>query len=223
METHIIAGLSLTLLILLFVAWKGRHERRKNQETLVALQKQVSLFETNVRADIRIMYSPLQKQIGHLGNLVQALLQDNQIGDLQNVFAEILRQEINSLGNLARQADVLEEDIIRLGAVKRALDDNIRIPFRNSPPPDLPQNDPYWDKLSNWMRAEKQWKCEKCGISLEDRRSDLHVHHIFGRGFNSPQHLKVLCRECHAEEPGHEHMKAYPEYDAFLKWVKKQP
>ena len=79
---------------------------------------------------------------------------------------------------------------------------------------------PILGALSFWIREEKQWTCEneKCRINLEDRRSDLHVHHIFGRGFNSPQHLKVLCIACHAKEPGHEFMKAYPEYKAFLKW-----
>ena len=95
--------------------------------------------------------------------------------------------------------------------------EEIKIRYRTSPP-DLFADNRYWRALSFWMRAEKQWMCEKCGINLEKRQSDLHVHHILGRGFNSPQHLKVLCIACHAEEPGHAFMKTFPEYEAFLRW-----
>ena len=35
LETHVIVALSLTLLILLFVMWKDRRERRKNEKRLI--------------------------------------------------------------------------------------------------------------------------------------------------------------------------------------------
>ena len=162
LEIHIIVALSLTLLILLFVMWKGRRARRKNEERLI--QKTLGA---------------LQAEISRLENLVKALEQANQRAALQ--------------------------------------DDKIPVAFKN-PPPDLSADNPYWRALSFWIRAEKQWTCENCRINLEDRRSDLHVHHIWGRGFNSPQHLKVLCIVCHSEELGQAFMKAYPEYEAFLKW-----
>ena len=212
METHIIVALSLMLLILLFVTWKDRHERRKNEGSLIQ--------ET---------LGALQTQISQLENLVKALLQDNQRDNQRDAqrdaLAEIFRQKINVLSHIAGQADALQVEIFRLEGVRRALakdnqlDDRISVSYRNSPP-ELFQDSPYWRKLSEWLREEKQWTCEKCRINLEDRRSDLHVHHIFGKGFNSPQHLKVLCIACHVEEPGHEFMKAYPEYKAFLKWIK---
>ena len=183
METQIIVALSLTLLILLFVTWKDRHGRRKNEERLIQ--------ET---------LEALQKQINQMENLVKALLQDNQIDALQ---AEIFRLE----------------DVRRALAKDNQLDDKIPVAFKK-PPPDLFADNPYWGALSFWIREEKQWTCENenCRINLEKRQYDLHVHHIFGRGFNSPQHLKVLCRACHAEEPGHAFMKADPEYEAFLRW-----
>ena len=59
METHIIAGLSLTLLILLLVTWKDRHERRKNEERLI--QKTLG---------------PLQTQVSQLEGLRRALADD---------------------------------------------------------------------------------------------------------------------------------------------------
>ena len=147
----------------------------------------------------------LQTQISQLENLVEGLLQNNQ------------KQEINVLSDVARQADALAAEIFRLQLVRLGLANDNRLNFRNVPP-DLSGDNPYWRDLSRWIREEKQWTCEKCRINLEERRSDLHAHHVFGRGFNSPQHLKVLCIACHAEEPYHEFMKAYPEYQEFLKW-----
>ena len=130
-------------------------------------------------------------------------------------FHETRMQQMERSFAAERRAFIQKEE--KLGG---AFHEKEKIKFKTSPP-ELFVNSPYWRKLSDWMRAEKQWTCEKCGINLEKRQSDLHVHHIFGRGFNSPQHLKVLCRACHAEEPGHAFMKAFPEYRAFLKWVKE--
>ena len=125
----------------------------------------------------------LQTQISQLENLVEGLLQNNQ------------KQEINVLSDVARQADALAAEIFRLQLVRLGLANDNRLYFRNVPP-DLSGDNPYWRDLSRWIREEKQWTCEKCRINLEERRSDLHAHHVFGRGFNSPQHLKVLCIAC---------------------------
>lgn len=95
-----------------------------------------------------------------------------------------------------------------------------KLQFKTSPP-ELFSENAYWHALSLWLRREKRWCCEKCNINLVERQHDLHVHHIFGKAYNSPQHLKVLCRACHAEEPGHEFMKDYPEYKAFLEWKRR--
>ena len=210
METEIIFALSLTLLILLLVMWNDRREHRKNQGRLIketlALQTQISQLENLVSAILRNN----QKDVLKLENLVKALPQNNQRDALKDVFAEIVPQEINVLSDIARQVDELAAEIVRLEGMRRPA-------FKKSPPELFP-NSPYWQKLSRWIREKKQWMCEKCRINLEERRSDLHVHHIFGRGFNSPQDLKVLCIACHAEEPGHDFMKAHPEYEAFLKW-----
>ena len=125
------------------------------------------------------------------------------------------------------QVKALQAEIFRLEGVRHAfikdnqVVDKIPVSYRKSPPDLFPDN-PYWLALSSWLREEKQWTCEKCCISLAERQYDLHVHHIFGRGFNSLQHLKVLCIGCHAEEPDHAFMKAYPEYKAFLEWKRGQ-
>ena len=211
METQIIVALSLTLLILLLVTRKDRHVHQK----LGTLETQISDLKNlvaNAKIVGQVKSQDLETQISQLQSLVNSLSLDNQKNALKDVFAEMVPQEINVLSNIARQADELQAEIVRLEGRKL-------IAFRNSPP-DIPADNPYWRDLSFWIRAEKQWTCEneKCRINLEDRRSDLHAHHILGRGFNSPQHLKVLCIACHAEEPDHAFMKAYPEYKAFLKW-----
>lgn len=212
METQIIVVLSLTLLILLFVTWKDRHVHHK----LGTLETQIGELKdlvTNAKIVGQVKSQELETQISQLQNLVNSLLQDNQKDALKDVFAEIVPQKINILSDIARQADELQVEIVRLeGRRSMAFSDS---------PPEISARNPYWRDLSFWMRAKDQWTCEKCGINLEDRPSDLHVHHIFGRGFNSPQHLKVLCIECHAEKPEHEFMKEHPEYKAFLKWIKE--
>ena len=188
MEIQIIVALSLMLLILLFVTWIDRHKRRKDEEHLI--QKTLE---------------PLQTQINQLEKLVKALLNNTQ------------KQELNVLSDVAKQADALAAEIFRLQLVRLGLANDNRLNVRNLPP-DLSADNLYWRDLSRWIREEKQWTCEKCRINLEERQSDLHAHHVFGRGFNSPQHLKVLCIACHAEEPYHAFMKEHPEYKAFLKW-----
>ena len=217
METHIIVALSLTLLFLLFVMWKDRQVHNK-LETLETQMSELKGLVSDEKGLDQAGSQELETQISQLQNSVNALLQDNQKDALKDVFAEIVLQEIqeiNVLSDIARQADELQVEIVRLEG--RRL-----IAFSDSPP-EISAHNPYWRDLSFWMRAKKQWTCEneECRINLEDRPSDLHVHHIRGRGYNSPQHLKVLCRACHAEEPGHAFMKADPEYKAFLKWIEE--
>ena len=71
LETHVIVALSLTLLILLFVMWKDRRERRKNEKRL-----------------IQGTLGTLQTEISRLKNLV-APLQANQRNVLADDFTGI--------------------------------------------------------------------------------------------------------------------------------------
>ena len=211
MEIHIIVVLSLMLLIGLFVTWRNRREQRLIQKTLRTQISQLKNLVANARVVGQAESQALRTQIGQLKNSVNALRQGNQKGALKDVFAEIVLQEINVLLDIASRADELQVEMEGMKQLPTP------IAFKNLPP-ELPQKNDYWQNLSRWMREEKQWTCEKCCINLKDRQQDLHVHHIFGRGFNSPQHLMVLCRGCHVEQPGHKFMKAHPEYKAFLEW-----
>ena len=87
-------------------------------------------------------------------------------------------------------------------------------------PPELPRKG-YWEQLSRWYRGERNWTCEECEINLKQDTKFLHTHHILGRGFNSPQHLKALCIACHSEVVGH-NFKHDIEYKRFIDKYGKQ-
>lgn len=75
-------------------------------------------------------------------------------------------------------------------------------------------------EISKSLRSAVGWCCQQCGISLStpEERKWLHVHHKNGlKHDNSRENLAVLCIGCHAEEPGHAHMKGNSNYLEFLR------
>ena len=65
-----------------------------------------------------------------------------------------------------------------------------------------------WPKISEKTRRARGWTCEDCGVNLEQHRGLLHCHHISGVCTdNNDSNLKVLCQLCHAQQPGHGHLK----------------
>lgn len=81
-----------------------------------------------------------------------------------------------------------------------------------------------WQERSQKCREKANWKCEKCGIDLNNNRRFLVAHHKWGTRFNDPQDLMALCIYCHAEQPGDGHimLKYKPEYQEFMsKYGKK--
>jgi len=66
-----------------------------------------------------------------------------------------------------------------------------------------------WPKISIQTRQNAKWFCDCCGVRLEEKigKGLLHVHHRDGiRGNNRPSNLRVLCAECHKQQPFHGHM-----------------
>ena len=92
-------------------------------------------------------------------------------------------------------------------------------------PPTLSQNNEYWTELSNWYRKQCGWTCEKCNLNLKKDKRYLDTHHILGRGYNSPEHLKALCVGCHAEQKtpsDHSFMKNDERYRKFMRTYRKR-
>ena len=68
-----------------------------------------------------------------------------------------------------------------------------------------------WSRISKNRREQANWCCEECSVDLSDARGALHCHHRSGVVTdNAPSNLRVLCALCHAEQPGHGHMKVSP-------------
>ena len=65
-----------------------------------------------------------------------------------------------------------------------------------------------WNAISERIRRNAAWQCEKCRVNLEVHKNLLHVHHKDGlRHNNDSRNLAVLCIDCHSKEPGHHHMR----------------
>lgn len=64
-----------------------------------------------------------------------------------------------------------------------------------------------WPIISKNIRKQYHFKCQECGVNLNQDTSLLHVHHINGvKSDNREKNLKPLCCDCHRKEPNHGHM-----------------
>lgn len=84
----------------------------------------------------------------------------------------------------------------------------------------LSEYTPDWNIISNKYRENVGWKCEECGLRLEEEKKFLHVHHRNGvRSDNSWYNLQALCIKCHANKPDHDHLKNSPDYAKFMEFL----
>ena len=76
-----------------------------------------------------------------------------------------------------------------------------------------------WQQRSQKCRKKANWKCEQCGIDLNNDRHFLTAHHKWGTKYNDPEDLIALCIGCHAEQPGggHRMLKYNPDYEKFMR------
>lgn len=57
------------------------------------------------------------------------------------------------------------------------------------------------DMLLEWVKREKEWKCEKCGLNTwQGSPLPLEIHHIDGNRRNHDlSNLQILCPNCHSQ------------------------
>ena len=90
--------------------------------------------------------------------------------------------------------------------------------------PNLYQQD--WKEISKKYKEKINYQCEGSGckypdLSKPDMRKYLHTHHLnMDKANNNYSNLEALCLACHADQPGHEHMKN-KHYRDYLKLIKK--
>lgn len=92
-----------------------------------------------------------------------------------------------------------------------------------APPSNYPRN---WSQFSRIAKEKKDYTCEECGVYCGESnrmRSLVHCHHIDGvKRNNRPDNLRVLCAECHCEQPGHGRHPAGHEASAILARLRTQ-
>lgn len=72
----------------------------------------------------------------------------------------------------------------------------------------MEQYAPDHQEVAKKYKEKAHYTCGRCGVNCSDYPYLLHLHHKDGRGQNNRGYnLRVLCLECHAEQPLHEHMK----------------
>ena len=92
-----------------------------------------------------------------------------------------------------------------------------------APPSDYPRN---WHRISRLAKEKKNYTCEECGVYCGESKKTkqlLHCHHIDGvKRNNQPDNLRVLCAECHCEQPGHGRHPAGHNVSASLAHLRTQ-
>ncbi|MBT9096283.1 hypothetical protein KFZ76_00990 [Methylovulum psychrotolerans] len=65
-----------------------------------------------------------------------------------------------------------------------------------------------WNNISLQIKENRNYICDECHIDLRLYKKLLHAHHVNGvKHDNRSSNLKVLCIECHANQPFHEHVR----------------
>lgn len=66
-----------------------------------------------------------------------------------------------------------------------------------------------WNEVSRQRKEQCGYVCQQCSIDLSNHKNLVQTHHANGvKSDNSSSNLKVLCIECHSDQPSHGHMKS---------------
>lgn len=80
-----------------------------------------------------------------------------------------------------------------------------------------------WSRISERIRNERGWRCDKCRVNLSEHRGLLHCHHKDGVvSNNSSDNLAALCIMCHSDEPLHNRLKAKPKDRMLIEKLRRE-
>lgn len=92
--------------------------------------------------------------------------------------------------------------------------------FKNSTNAPLNIYNKDFKKTSLKHREANNFTCENCKVDLSQYTKFCHLHHVDGNKSNdSPYNLKVLCIECHSDEPSHTRLRLNPDYLEFKQLI----
>lgn len=75
--------------------------------------------------------------------------------------------------------------------------------------------------LADVYRQVCAFVCQACGVDCTDATHLLHLHFNDGDPTNrATENLYILCVDCHAQQPGHDHMKVQPVVQDGIEMVK---
>lgn len=82
---------------------------------------------------------------------------------------------------------------------------------------------PGWSKIALQIKEERNWTCENCRVNLEKNRALLHAHHKNGVvSDNRHSNIKILCKDCHSQEPDHGRIKLSLEEKLLLQRLQSE-
>ena len=127
-----------------------------------------------------------------------------ELAPCQNCLKHLNYKGFNQLeGN--RKSEVVQNlTLWKLFSTYSTVFDEDKLPQLPNPIPGYTDD---WDSISFQYRAKQQFKCEECGIDLNDHRHLLHTHHKDGNKQNNREtNLQALCMDCHRKQPYHGHL-----------------
>jgi len=83
-----------------------------------------------------------------------------------------------------------------------------------------------WRLIANMLKHKKKYRCEGLGCPNRDLGSSklrrfLHAHHRdMDKANNVFSNLEALCVYCHAQQPGHDHMKSSADYLSYRRLLR---
>lgn len=71
-----------------------------------------------------------------------------------------------------------------------------------------------WNEVSKQRKEQYGYVCQQCNVNLSNYKNLIQTHHVNGvKSDNTSSNLKVLCIECHSEQPSHGHIKSNASHD----------
>lgn len=167
---------------------KGRERR------YVATQRSDGRFEVNYSQ--RVFFGSTTSPFSRRGDIRKATL---KLALCQNCWWELVRRGLYHYHD--------KESFSLKGFFKQHDSGVARTVRKIEEVEQVQEYQPNQDDLSREYRKAVGYRCQLCQVNCRNEQGLLHLHHVDGDPSNNAHHnLRVLCVDCHANEPLHQHM-----------------